>query len=242
MALNGITFDKRTVKAVDDGIVRQTLAGKDGILYGLGITYSGLNVTLAQGYFMAAGCLIQNDADLTLPITASGNTYARLRFKIDLTIAASATSFTQGSFIWDVDAAGSFDALVQDDIYDGDDVYEIEFCVVQITSSVVATVTRQLSQIRSVVDVTPLRFINTSVTTSSWNADVTYADYGFRKAVTLTGVTATMIPDVVFAPAEAASGNYASVAVAYAGGIYLYAKAAPAGTITIPTITVWKAV
>lgn len=88
----------------------------------------------------------------------------------------------------------------------------------------------------------PLRFTNTSVTTASWNADATYAGYGFRKSVTLTGVTADMIPDVVFAPAEAASGNYASVAVAYAGGIYLYAKAAPAGTITIPTITAWKAV
>lgn len=88
----------------------------------------------------------------------------------------------------------------------------------------------------------PLRFTDTNVTTSDWNSDATYTDYPYRKAVALTGATATMIPDVVLAPAEATGGNIAPVAVSYAGGIYLYAKAIPDAAFTIPTITLWQGV
>lgn len=76
-------------------------------------------------------------------------------------------------------------------------------------------------------DYAPLRFTNTVVNTSSWNADATYADFPRRKSVALTGVTAAMVPDVVLAPADATGGNIAPVAVAYNGGIYLYAKETP---------------
>ena len=88
----------------------------------------------------------------------------------------------------------------------------------------------------------PLRFTNTAVNTSSWTTDSTYTGYTRRKAVALTGVTAAMVPDVAFAPAEVIGGNFAPVAASYAGGIYLYAKAAPGASITIPTITLWKEV
>lgn len=88
----------------------------------------------------------------------------------------------------------------------------------------------------------PLRFFNTSVTTASWSNIGTYTDFPYRRAVALTGVLANMVPEVVFAPAEVLSGNYAPVAVAYAGGIYLYAASVPAAAFTIPTITCWKAV
>ena len=88
----------------------------------------------------------------------------------------------------------------------------------------------------------PLRFTDTNVTTSNWNSDATYTDYPYRKAVALTGATTTMIPDVVLAPAEATGGNIAPVAVSYTGGIYLYAKAVPDASFSIPTITLWQGV
>lgn len=91
-------------------------------------------------------------------------------------------------------------------------------------------------------DAKPLRFTGTNVTTSDWNSDATYEDYPFRKAVALTGATASMIPDVVLAPAEATGGNIAPIATSYAGGIYLYAKAVPDAAFTIPTITLWQGV
>ena len=89
---------------------------------------------------------------------------------------------------------------------------------------------------------TPLRFSNTVVDTSGWSADTTYSDFSYRKAVALTGVQSAMIPDIIFAPADAISGNFAPVAVSYDGGIYLYAAAVPDSSITISTITLWKAV
>ena len=51
---------------------------------------------------------------------------------------------------------------------------------------------------------------------------------------------ATDIANVVFAPLEADSGNYASVSDSYAGGVYIYAKAVPSGDITIPTILIQR--
>lgn len=85
-------------------------------------------------------------------------------------------------------------------------------------------------------DATRLRFTSVAVATSAWASDETYDDYPYRASVTLTGGTATMRPEVCFAPADADSGNFAPVADSHAGGLYLYAKAIPADTVTIPVI------
>ena len=81
-------------------------------------------------------------------------------------------------------------------------------------------------------------FTNTSV--STWVADNTYTGYGYKASITLSGVTADMIPQVIFGADEATSGNYLPIAESYAGGIYIWSKVDD--TITIPTITVQKAV
>lgn len=85
-----------------------------------------------------------------------------------------------------------------------------------------------------------LRFFDTPVPVAAWTADAAYADYGYRAAVPLVGVTSSMLPDVVFDLPDAAGGNLGPVTAAYDGGIYLYAKAAPDADITIPTIVVWR--
>lgn len=72
-------------------------------------------------------------------------------------------------------------------------------------------------------------------------SDLSYADYPYRAAVALTGVTADMIPEVVFGLAEATSGIFAPVAECYNGGVYLYANDVPEAAITIPTIICWRA-
>lgn len=81
---------------------------------------------------------------------------------------------------------------------------------------------------------------NVSVQASAFSADATYADYGYRAAIPITGVTASMFPEVVLSPADAASGNFAAVAQSYSGGVYIYAQSVPGGTITIPTIILWR--
>lgn len=88
----------------------------------------------------------------------------------------------------------------------------------------------------------PLRSTNLSVLAGAWANDATYADYPKRAAVPVTGALASMTPDVVFALADAISGKLAPVAAAYDGGVYIYAKEVPSGTVTIATLTLWKAV
>lgn len=89
-------------------------------------------------------------------------------------------------------------------------------------------------------DAVKLTFSSTSVPAASFVSDSTYTDFPYRAAVALTGVTASMIPEVVFGVSDAMSGNFAPVAEAYDGGIHLYAAAVPDAAITIPTILAWR--
>lgn len=90
------------------------------------------------------------------------------------------------------------------------------------------------------VELKKLQFLNTTVAKTAFVADSTYQDYPYRAAVALTGVLASMIPDVMLALADATDGNIAPVAECYNGGIYLYAASPPEAAITIPTILCWR--
>lgn len=81
-----------------------------------------------------------------------------------------------------------------------------------------------------------LTFTNTSVLTSAFVSDTTYSNWGRRATVPLTGVTADMIPEVVFDPDTVTGGVLAPIASCYDGGVYLYAKSVPGANLTIPTI------
>lgn len=77
-----------------------------------------------------------------------------------------------------------------------------------------------------------------SVSASSWTADQTYADFPYRCAIALTGVTAADVAEIVFSQEQASSGEYAQVCETYAGGVYIYSTSNTA--ITIPTVIVHK--
>ena len=85
-----------------------------------------------------------------------------------------------------------------------------------------------------------LVFNDTAVVTSAWESDATYTDYPYKAAVALSGVTASMIAEIVLSPTDATSGNFAPVCQTYGGGVYLYASSVPEASITIPTIIVWR--
>lgn len=90
------------------------------------------------------------------------------------------------------------------------------------------------------VELKKLAFANTVVAVSAWAEDSTYEDYPYRAAVALSGVTAAMIPDVVFGLAAMADNSFAPVAECYNGGVYIYAADVPESAITIPTIICWR--
>ena len=85
-----------------------------------------------------------------------------------------------------------------------------------------------------------LSVTNVSVSASAFVSNSTYSDFPYRASVTMSGVTTGMIPEVIFALAEAVSGNFSPVAQTYNGGVYIWAAEKPSATITIPTIICWR--
>lgn len=78
----------------------------------------------------------------------------------------------------------------------------------------------------------------TNVSASSWVSDSTYTDYGYKCELSCSGVTANDFAQVIFAPTEADSGNYATVCLTGANTVTIYSKVND--TITIPSIVVME--
>lgn len=85
-------------------------------------------------------------------------------------------------------------------------------------------------------------FSGVSVAASAWASDGTYAAYPYAASIACPGVTASHVPEVVFGATEAASGNFASVALSGSGTVKIYAATKPTAAITVQSITCIKAV
>lgn len=90
------------------------------------------------------------------------------------------------------------------------------------------------------VELKKLAFASTAVPVSAWAENSMYEDYPYRAAVALSGVTAAMIPEVVFGLDAMSDNSFAPVAECYNGGVYIYAADVPESAITIPTIICWR--
>lgn len=95
-------------------------------------------------------------------------------------------------------------------------------------------------QAGTAVELKKLQFNNVSVPVSAFVQDSTYTEWGYKVTVPLTGVIATMIPQVAFGVEVSGSGMFSGAVESYNGGIYLYANDVPASAITIPTIMCWR--
>lgn len=85
-------------------------------------------------------------------------------------------------------------------------------------------------------------FSGVSVAASAWVSDSTYAAYPYAASIACPGVTASYVPEVVFGAVEAASGNFAPVALSGSGTVKIYAATKPTAAITVQSITCIKAV
>ena len=85
-------------------------------------------------------------------------------------------------------------------------------------------------------------FSGVSVAASAWVSDSTYAAYPYAASITCPGVTASHVPEVVFGATEAASGNFAPVALSGSGTVKIYAATKPTAAIAVQSITCIKAV
>lgn len=84
-------------------------------------------------------------------------------------------------------------------------------------------------------DIQPITVTNVSPV---FAADSTYNEYGYKGTIPVLGATASMRPEVVFAMAQAVSGDYAPICESGTDCVYIYAKVNTA--ITIPSVTVYK--
>ena len=76
-----------------------------------------------------------------------------------------------------------------------------------------------------------------NISASTWVADATYAEYGYRCNLTVSGVTSAMQGEVVFGLLEAVSGDYAPICTTGTNIVTIYSKVNTA--ITVPTVRVW---
>lgn len=123
------------------------------------------------------------------------------------------------------------------------DAFEIDTSVMQAQFDALLTaIQNELAALEAgtAVELKKLLFQDVSVPVSSFLADSTHEDYGYRASIALQGVVSSMIPEIVFSLPDAIGGNFAPVAEAYNGGVYIYSEDPPESAVTIPTIICWR--
>ena len=78
-----------------------------------------------------------------------------------------------------------------------------------------------------------------NVSASSWAADSTYSNYGYKCEISLSGVGASDFAFVTFGVTEADSGNYAPIAETAAGKVIIYSKVNTA--VTVKSVAIFPA-
>lgn len=171
MALFGGNFANQQVAATDAAAAYQK-ALDDGILLGWNLSASGATLTIGKGYLIAHGRIVGNDANLAVTVSGTSG-YARVVVVIDLTGAATTSSFTQVSLR--VDYASSpdgFPALVQEEINDWTHTaYETALCVLALGSGGIA-------EIVSVLDTAGPTLPDGTVTAAKLAADIRPVNVG----------------------------------------------------------------
>lgn len=63
-----------------------------------------------------------------------------------------------------------------------------------------------------------------NVTSSAWSSDNTYEEYPYRATLTVSGMTSSHVPEVIFDGTDEDTELVAPHCQSYAGGIYIYAS------------------
>lgn len=97
-----------------------------------------------------------------------------------------------------------------------------------------------VNEVKSDIDVDKLalklKFADTTVATSNWEEDETYADFPYKAVLTCEGVNDQYVAQVIFNVEEVIAGIYAPVNKTGDGNITIWASEVPADDIIIPTI------
>lgn len=143
--LSGVIFSNQTMTPKAFGVLIENIIG-DGILSGCGISYSGKNITISEGYLVIKGRVIQvtsSTTEVTSPLYASG--YGRLKIVIDLSNTSTATINQQAYITTDYSATTSFNALTKENINGNGTKYEVEVGIIGYTDSTITSFNQTLN-------------------------------------------------------------------------------------------------
>ena len=147
MSLTGITFANQKITPSDDGRLYGAMLA-DGILTGCGITFAAATLSVAAGSLLIGTRELRTSGE-TLSVTGATSGYARVIIDIDLTRAATKTSFEQAQF--QIQYAASLDAfasLEQQDINTAGTHYQAVFCVLSLGTAGITSVVSSLASAR----------------------------------------------------------------------------------------------
>lgn len=147
MSLTGITFANQKITPSDDGRLYGAILA-DGILTGCGITFAAATLSVAAGSLLIGTRELRTSGE-TLSVTGATSGYARVIIDIDLTRAATKTSFEQAQF--QIQYAASLDAfasLEQQDINTAGTHYQTVFCVLSLGTAGITGVVSSLASAR----------------------------------------------------------------------------------------------
>lgn len=147
MSLTGITFANQKITPSDDGRLYGAMLA-DGILTGCGITFAAATLSVAAGSLLIGTRELRTSGE-TLSVTGATSGYARVIIDIDLTRAATKTSFEQAQF--QIQYAASLDAfasLEQQDINTAGTHYQAMFCVLSLGTAGITGVVSSLASAR----------------------------------------------------------------------------------------------
>lgn len=147
MSLTGITFANQKIAPSDDGRLYGAMLA-DGILTGCGITFAAATLSVAAGSLLIGTRELRTSGE-TLSVTGATSGYARVIIDIDLTRAATKTSFEQAQFqIQYAASLDAFAALEQQDINTAGTHYQAAFCVLSLGTAGITGVVSSLASAR----------------------------------------------------------------------------------------------
>ena len=146
---SGITFPQQKVTPSDDASVRRAVLA-DGILSGCAISYVGSTLTFGSGLLIGCGREFRHTAVQNFAVTGAVSGFARLVVTIDTTLASTKDSFEQiSASIEYATAQDGFQQLQQDDINEDGTVYQMEICVISLTSGGISGIVSQIGAAES---------------------------------------------------------------------------------------------
>lgn len=147
MSLTGITFANQKITPSDDGRLYGAMLA-DGILTGCGITFAAATLSVAAGSLLIGTRELRTSGE-TLSVTGATSGYARVIIDIDLTRAATKTSFEQAQFqIQYAASLDAFAALEQQDINTAGTHYQAVFCILSLGTAGITGVVSSLARAR----------------------------------------------------------------------------------------------